>query len=1311
MKKLLNIAAIILLTLAGLVIALMLFTQSQAFKSWLRDAIVEAANQKLNGKLTIGRIDGNLVTHFSLFNLLLAQQDDTLLAIKKVHVAFSPKALLQRRLLLRVVAIDSPRVYLRQRPDSTWNLGSIVRLDSGEAMSASASQSPLMGWNIQLDNMRVSGAAIAIHPLSPLPGVPAFLCGLDMNLTLGFTGGLLQTRLDSLSFAAHNPDFRISSLRTSVRWRQANLAFEDVVLQFQKSRLEGQIDLKMTSPPVWAFELRADPISLDDLAPFVPDWPIHGQLQLSLSSRAQRDTIHFDMGLQEGEQHATAKGWVGYSPQTTGYYLNLGFENFDMSRWYGLADTLPAHRLTGTVQITGKGVTAKTLDANFEMQLSQSRFLDYSLANVHVRGNYRKGQAAFHASFWDRSGMFRLAGKIDDVLEEQRFQIFGEARRLNLATVLHNDSLRSGLNLDFEAKGKGLTPETFAGSFALRLLPSHLFDVRIDTAFCAGSGRNGDITLDTLQVVSPSGTVYLAGRLSLDAENDVRFRGVVGDLRWMAHRLQADTLYARGALAGRFRGRVEDVHGDLTFGLSDIAYNQFYVDTLGGSAWIEISRDGIAGAVQALAARLQVNDFPADSLLIDADFRNRTAGGLLRLSLDSTTTGSLRFRLVQDSLSILDLDDLQLRHKTMQWALAAPPARIQYGDSLLEIDNLQLQNKSQRVSVLGALRADGKPNLHIKGENIKLAEMIALFNPELTRIDGRLRFNALLSGTLQEPVVDGFFQIQNGRFTKYAYDSLNAELNYANRRTSWLFQFYKNAHVSLRGDGYLPLNLGVKRSSPEAVTPSGAREPLIDPDGPFRFQVATQGIDLSFLQSFIPGSRDVQGTFVCDVRIESTLNEPIPVGNISIFDGAFRYPKFGLNYKDVQMRLHVTRDRIRVTEFDIGTDVKVIKKLRRKPSDKQQRELMRGRLWIEPDSYVMFDTTNIQRGVTSMNLRVRAYEFMLANSSDYKAQIDADIRIVGHVNAPRFDGRLTVLRSSLYLPALEKSGLYDEERIRSLLARIIEDSVQTAAPVVVEESGSEYYRNLRGTLKIEIPKNTWIRSPDMNVEIAGTLDLVKSGAEFEQPFGTIQVIRGTYSLLDAYKFEIEEGTLYFEGGHEFNPRMDVKARYFIRNPDRTTSEVRLHMTGKMFAPELSFTLDNEEIETTEAVMVLVTGGRRTGSGAGRGLLAGNGSKEATGVLTGFLTSQLSRLLMKERVVDVLEVKGDLTGDQASIIVGKYLTNKLFVSLEKAITLGNSGEGLSDEVTIEYALSRYIILQAIAGDEKTTGFDIFLKFSK
>ena len=61
------------------------------------------------------------------------------------------------------------------------------------------------------------------------------------------------------------------------------------------------------------------------------------------------------------------------------------------------------------------------------------------------------------------------------------------------------------------------------------------------------------------------------------------------------------------------------------------------------------------------------------------------------------------------------------------------------------------------------------------------------------------------------------------------------------------------------------------------------------------------------------------------------------------------------------------------------------------------------------------------------------------------------------------------------------------------------------------------------------------------------------------------------------------------------------------------------------------------------------------------------------------------------------------------MVGKYITNDLFINYKKEFSLDQSSEIVPDELSLEYEMNKYISVQATRGDEKSTGVDIFWKF--
>jgi autotransporter translocation and assembly factor TamB len=83
----------------------------------------------------------------------------------------------------------------------------------------------------------------------------------------------------------------------------------------------------------------------------------------------------------------------------------------------------------------------------------------------------------------------------------------------------------------------------------------------------------------------------------------------------------------------------------------------------------------------------------------------------------------------------------------------------------------------------------------------------------------------------------------------------------------------------------------------------------------------------------------------------------------------------------------------------------------------------------------------------------------------------------------------------------------------------------------------------------------------------------------------------------------------------------------------------------------------------------------------------------------------------ELELDVIEFSGQDDWRQATLLVGKYLTNNLYLSYERTFALGYSTEVVPEKINLEYEIGRNWYLQASKGDEKTTGFDLIWKITR
>jgi autotransporter translocation and assembly factor TamB len=106
-----------------------------------------------------------------------------------------------------------------------------------------------------------------------------------------------------------------------------------------------------------------------------------------------------------------------------------------------------------------------------------------------------------------------------------------------------------------------------------------------------------------------------------------------------------------------------------------------------------------------------------------------------------------------------------------------------------------------------------------------------------------------------------------------------------------------------------------------------------------------------------------------------------------------------------------------------------------------------------------------------------------------------------------------------------------------------------------------------------------------------------------------------------------------------------------------------------------------------------------------------GSKTLKNLLTGQVMGKISGTLSKKLALDVIEFEGNKNWRDARVLVGKYITNDLFLSIERDFSLNRSNELAPKQVYLEYEITRFLFLQATRGDEKTTGFNLIWKLER
>jgi hypothetical protein len=226
------------------------------------------------------------------------------------------------------------------------------------------------------------------------------------------------------------------------------------------------------------------------------------------------------------------------------------------------------------------------------------------------------------------------------------------------------------------------------------------------------------------------------------------------------------------------------------------------------------------------------------------------------------------------------LQQLALDTRGQQWQLApGSEATVRYGGDAIVVDNMQLESGDQRITAEGTFGRPGDA-LHVTLTNVDLAGVDALLlrEPQLT---GRLHASADVTGTRNDPRIEGTFEVARGGFRQFKYDALTGTLNYAERGVTVDARLQENPTQSVTARGYLPVAL-FSSSAPDAQTSR------ID------FALDNAPMNLGVVQGFTSELTDVTGTFQAHLQIAGTAADQAS-GVVTLDKGALTVGATGVS--------------------------------------------------------------------------------------------------------------------------------------------------------------------------------------------------------------------------------------------------------------------------------------------------------------------------------------------------------------------------------------------------------------------------------
>lgn len=1040
--------------------------------------------------------------------------------------------------------------------------------------------------------------------------------------------------------------------------------------------------------------------------PETAELALNGELNNWVIQDKRLDKITFDLTLNKGNlaglvQGNGAFGSFKLNPSVQNlfdvpvYKANFSARNLDLERLTGIADL--NSDISFTANISGKEFEPEKIIVAGQINILNSRFQHILIDTLFTSATFRNQNLQIDTLRAKTQSAQLTAGGNYSFTAQSDLKL--DAVILNMDefyTWLPDSSLHTSGTINAHLKGRpeALSVEATAeldsssyGEIALKKLlleasgQINAADTLFDARLVASQVKTGNLLVDSL-IVSTGGNLdslvvaaNLAARdLTTQIEAGISLRELLSinltnwvidfkDQKWTLQQPQAIIeLEAENY-------RIEN------FNLASDHQEQEQF----------ISAHGTINLTNQQDFHLEINNLNLENLMQLLE-QEQPVSGLFSLQLD--LTGKSDSLLLNSRFTLTDpaFDKFKLKDIT---------GNLDFTDSQLRLGTTVAANDSGTIKLSAAVPAAINPdsmkfglnmtaplNGQVSIDNISLAMLEGMEISD--QISGIFTGNMDLSGTIENPVLTGDFSLDDTEFSGYRFLQFDGKLNYSNNLFSAGINVVPQDSGKLQAQGEIPL-----RFYPDSLKFG------FNPKDSVSGIVTLEKLTLEILKAIYP-SGNFAGLIEGDVSISGTMESPVPEGNIRLQNASAKIQEYGIDYRNIRLNLNFLRNKVELNDLLI-----------RSPDGN-----------LTGSGQVDFASDFYKGDISQSEIELKFNRFQPFNHRQFNLQMNGNATFGGKKGEVVYGGDITIPRSEIYIPAVLRmlGRLYVPELPKPLLVKELErmefagDSSRLIENIPIEGDTIrlDYFDNFRGNLRVRIPRNTWIKNDDLYIELSGDVELRKNNEYFEL-FGSVDVVRGQYDLLGK-TFMVNEGSIVFQGGEEMMPRMDIKASYSFRNAQRVEQNLTVQVSGTAESPEVNFQLDGSSISEGDALSYILFGKSMNEltideqdnmAGAGGGSLAGRAAAS-------ILTSQLTNFLGDKLAVDYIEVKSDGRFDNATVVVGKYITNDLFVSYEQRFGETHEKDMTKYEVKLEYELFRFLFFE-LNNSSRSSGFDVIFKF--
>ncbi len=547
------------------------------------------------------------------------------------------------------------------------------------------------------------------------------------------------------------------------------------------------------------------------------------------------------------------------------------------------------------------------------------------------------------------------------------------------------------------------------------------------------------------------------------------------------------------------------------------------------------------------------------------------------------------------------------------------PASVILEDGGAEIENLALGVNDGVINASGQFGAE-EFTAALNAQNLPA-------NPGIFPSDynGRFDADAQVSGPYANP--SGEAQVDLKRVVipgigeageQYVSGTLTA--SYQNNTLTAQADLGGPAEFRLTGGGSLPLTI-----SPFGI-PAG---------GQMRGNVSAS-LDLKALSLlFGLDQHSISGGAAIELALSGAFNKPVITGEGRLRNGTYENLLTGTRFEDVSAELRASKNSLSLENLE-GRD-------------------------INGGSFTgggRVDFSNLDDPQYRFDLSTRALQ--LVNTDRMGVSASSQLNAAGDMDRAEITGQVRIDEAEYYISQLiSASSLGDYT--------IIEENGHAEEKAKDQDEQGGPVIGL--SVVVEANNNIFVRGPDLETEWSGKLNVTGSAGDPEIR-GNLSLVRGRFMLLDA-PVQLSKGDIRFAGADPSNPYIDLTGVIKGRGMDST-----LRITGEAKSPEIG--LQSEPPLPEDEILARTLFGTSVGQLSPVQALK---IAQLMAYLSGRESASFDPLNDIRRAVGIDTLSVGMDEEKgATLSVGKYVSDKIYVGVEQGASPGSTAVRAEIEVT-------------------------------